>query len=194
MPYTAFGTWSNGGAPGISSAFLNALESFLVLINSAATDANVSSDGSGNQTLVSLIAAGNLQINTAASTLSGSTAGTLTLYEPLRGSALKAALVYFSGFRNNGGSTQTLALPTAFVARSRLWCGDLPSTGIQLTSSGSAVNIAVVTALASTGGTATNVSTLKAVSTGEVLSAFDTISIPSGGSGTTDSFLLIVGR
>lgn len=57
MPYTQYGPFVNGSAPGISSSFLNQLESFLVTINNAATDANISSDGSGNMTIAKLLLA-----------------------------------------------------------------------------------------------------------------------------------------
>lgn len=54
--YTQYGPWTNNGSPGIASAFLNALEAFLLTINTAANDASISSDGAGNETLASATA------------------------------------------------------------------------------------------------------------------------------------------
>lgn len=48
--YTPTGPFTNGGAPGISSQFLNAIETFLEAVNGAATDSLVTTDGSGNLT------------------------------------------------------------------------------------------------------------------------------------------------
>ena len=53
--YTPTGPWSNGGAPGISAAFLTSLEAFLVALNSATYDASISADGSGNLSVVGLV-------------------------------------------------------------------------------------------------------------------------------------------
>lgn len=47
MSYTIFGPFSDGVAPGVDASFLNALETYLASINSAATDSSVSSS-SGN--------------------------------------------------------------------------------------------------------------------------------------------------
>jgi hypothetical protein len=57
VSYTAYGPFNNGSAPGISSAFLNALEAYLTTINNAATDANISSDGSGDLTIAKMLLA-----------------------------------------------------------------------------------------------------------------------------------------
>jgi hypothetical protein len=46
--YTPTGPWTNGSSPGISAAFLNALEQWLAY----AADSNITSDGSGNLSIV----------------------------------------------------------------------------------------------------------------------------------------------
>lgn len=53
MSYVQYGPFDDGGAPGISSSFLNPLETFLLSLNSAAHDPNISSNGSGNMTATS---------------------------------------------------------------------------------------------------------------------------------------------
>lgn len=53
--YTQYGPFTNGSAPGISQAFLNALETFLLGLSSASYDSNITSDGTGNITAVGTI-------------------------------------------------------------------------------------------------------------------------------------------
>jgi hypothetical protein len=47
-PYSNVGPFNNNAAPAISAAFLNALETFLDSLSSAAYDSNITSDQSGN--------------------------------------------------------------------------------------------------------------------------------------------------
>jgi len=55
MPaYSNTGPFTTNAAPGISATFLNNIENFLDSIMSASYDSHVSSDGSGNVTVVSL--------------------------------------------------------------------------------------------------------------------------------------------
>jgi len=54
--YVQFGPWGDGSAPGISAEFLNPLETFLLSLNSASYDSDISANGSGVATLVGLIA------------------------------------------------------------------------------------------------------------------------------------------
>ena len=51
MAYSKFGPFTNGQPPGISSGFLNGVETFLASVTSAATDSNITSDGNGNLTI-----------------------------------------------------------------------------------------------------------------------------------------------
>lgn len=48
MAYTQYGPFTNNAAPYLSAAFFNALETFLLTLNSASYDSNITSDGSGN--------------------------------------------------------------------------------------------------------------------------------------------------
>ncbi len=72
MAYTIFGPFVNGSSPGISSSFLNPLETFVASINSAATDANITADGTGMETLKWL------KVNPTAVVQNGSTSGSMT--------------------------------------------------------------------------------------------------------------------
>lgn len=49
--YTQVGPFNNNAPPAISKAFLDALETFLLSLNSASYDSNITSDGSGNITI-----------------------------------------------------------------------------------------------------------------------------------------------
>ncbi len=186
MAYTIFGPFVNGSSPGISSSFLNPLETFVASINSAATDANITADGTGMETLKWL------KVNPTAVVQNGSTSGSMTLYQPLRGT-VKLAVIVFANFRNNGGSTQGVTLPTAFTGRSKIWTGDLPSTGISFQASGVSQSVAVVITLAAAGGTSSNVTVLNGKSQGEILSGWDTMIVPTGGTGVTDGVIVVLG-
>lgn len=50
-PYTQVGPFVNNSPPAISAAFLNALESFLLSLNSSTYDTNITSDQNGNLTI-----------------------------------------------------------------------------------------------------------------------------------------------
>src|SRR6266571_998069 len=102
MSYTQFGPFTNGTSPPINASFLNGVESFLLLVNALATDSSITSDSAGAATMIKLA------INSGSTVLNGSTAGTATLYQPLNGT-LKLVVVYENGFRNGGGSAQTIA-------------------------------------------------------------------------------------
>src|SRR5690242_17154176 len=77
MSYTPFGPWTNGSSPGISAAFLNALEAFLVLINSAATDGNISAASGVLSAVNALLTGGLLGKSTAGDIIDASTTTTI---------------------------------------------------------------------------------------------------------------------
>ncbi len=52
MGYTKYGPFTDNAAPYLSAAYNNGLENFLVTLNSASYDSNITSDGSGNLTIV----------------------------------------------------------------------------------------------------------------------------------------------
>src|SRR5687767_15023506 len=146
MPYTPTGPFSNGGAPGISADFLNAVETMLDGINTSAEDTNISANGSGMLTLLSLA------INTTAVSGTGTTAGSAQLYQFMRGT-LKIAILHFNGYRNASATEQTIALPVAYTTK----CFVFMATGkpVRPYSGGSpqSSSVRVITALAAGGGT-----------------------------------------
>lgn len=184
MPYSQYGPFDNGGSPPVNENFLNGLESFLLLINALATDSHITSDGNGAATLLKLA------INSSSAVLNGSTAGTATLYQPLNGT-LKLVLCYLNGFRNGGGSAQTLAIPTPFVTSFRWWTGDINPLTFVGSSSSRTANI--ITALAAGGGTITSQTTVNGHSFGGVNAAVDTISFNSGEASAHTGLILMVG-
>lgn len=189
MTYTKVGPFVNNSQPGLNATFFNNVENTLVSINTAATDSHISADGTG------LLTALGLNVNATATTLTGATAGSITLYQPFRGPVFKAVIMRLTGFRNNGGHTQGIVLPSAFTGRCKVWAGDMPSTGVQFQKSGVTQSIAVPTSTTTTGNSSTNVTTLFRHTYGEILSAsgWDTMIIPTGGTGVTDGVIFIVG-
>lgn len=186
VTYTATGPFTNSNPPGISAAFLNAVETFL---STGWFDSNFTNDGSTNLTANSYIAPF-FKANPSGTVLNGSTAGTATLYQPERGT-WKEIFIVLSGFRNTGGTVQTIALPVAFTTFVRVETGALFS--IQLLVGGSAQTINVVTALAGGGGSTNGQTTISANSFGNCLAAVDTIGFTSGGSGPISSIIYLRG-
>lgn len=184
MAYTQYGPFDNGGSPPINENFLNGVESFLLLINALATDANITSDGNGAATLLKLA------VNAPSTVLNGSTAGTATLWQPLNGT-LKLVLVYLNGFRNGGGSAQTLAIPVPFTTSFRWWTGD--TNPLTFTGSSVARTANIITALAAGGGTITSQTTVNSHSFGGLTAAVDTISFNSGEASTHTGLIVAVG-
>lgn len=189
MTYVRKGRFTNNSQPGLNADFFNGVEDTLVSINSAATDSHISADGTG------LFTALGINVNAAPTTLTGATAGSITLYQPFRGPSFKVVIMRLTGFRNNAGHTQGIVLPSAFTGRCKVWAGDMPSTGVQFQKSGVSQAIAVPTSTTTTGNSSTNVTTLFRHTSGEILSAagWDTMIIPTGGTGTTDGVIFIVG-
>lgn len=67
-------------------------------------------DRSGN-----LTAAGAISSNTPLQSFAGTTAGTVSLSMPFRGSAYKKVLAYLSGYENDTATAQSLSFPVAFT-------------------------------------------------------------------------------
>lgn len=116
--YTPLGPFTPGGAPGISSSFLNNVESYLQSINSAATDGSISS-AAGILTVLGL------QVNPTVVTVSGTTAGSATLYQVLSGT-IKLVFLAFSNYQNNTSTQQTIAIPTPFNGQAFVFTGASP--------------------------------------------------------------------
>src|SRR5258708_12472329 len=90
MPaYVPFGPFNNGAGPALQAAFFSGLESWI-----QQTEGDI-----------------------GASTVSGSTSGTATLYQALQG-PVKYVLILVSGSYNS--TLKTIALPVAFTARAAI--------------------------------------------------------------------------
>lgn len=195
MSYVQFGPWVDGSSPGISAEFLNPLESFLLSINSAATDSHISSNGLGTMTLPGLVLNGGAQIDPTGIVLNGGTSGTATLYQIGTGT-YKLVLVVLANFRT-AASNQTIALPAPFVSTAFVvtgWIG--PSStiaGIKLLASGTAQTFELLTSLATTGGGVSAVTSIFGQSFAYVNAGFDTVQFNSGSSATSNGLILIQG-
>lgn len=125
------------------------------------------------------------------STVFGNTAGSANVWQPFKGLPFNVVLVYFVGFQNNGVAAQNIALPQPFQNSAKVWSGGQPACSF--TSSGTAQSISVITALASTGGSTTGVTTLPGNSIGECNHAFDTISLLPAQTSAHTGLLLLIG-
>lgn len=180
---------TTNGAGTLTAVNLISGSTLSVQSSSSLDNGAITTNGSGTLSVLGLTLAGGNE-----GSLNGSTSGTLKIFGGIQGNSLKVYYCEFNNFRNNGGSTQTLALPSALIFRGHVWAQDLPSTGIHFRASGADQNVSIITALAVGGGTASGSTTFNKNSEGEILGAVDTISIPSGGTGTTDGIMIIIGR
>ncbi len=163
MVYTPTGPFSNGLAPGLSSTFFNNIEAWIAIVD-----------------------------NSPGTVLNGSTAGTATLYQPFQG-VFKLVIVKEIGFRNGGGSTQTLAIPTPFTATVLCFTG---GTGpFQLLGGGSARTMQQITGL--NAGADNSVSSQTTIRQNwwchEASLSVDTISFTSGDSSTHNGQIVLLG-
>lgn len=125
-----------------------------------------------------------------ATVLNGATSGTATLYQPFTG-IWKMVLLLLNNFQNGSGSNQSIAIPTPFTSDVMVQSGDIPS--ISLLQSGTAKNIAIITALASGGGTRSVQTTFGSYSFGETGNAIDTVQFNSGGASAHTGLLILRG-
>lgn len=128
-------------------------------------------------------------IPAVAGPLAGSTSGTFTIYEFFDGSGatdLKLCVCVSNGFRNGGGSLQTLALPVAFQSFVRMWHGAIsPAT---ITKAGVTQNVGTIIGLPASNAAPGSVSvgaTIAAYTLDDCGGGFDTISFNSGQASTT---------
>lgn len=130
MAYTPYGPWTSGGAPGIDAPFLTALELYLAGVVS---DSNITSNGAGILTMLGLVN------NDAGVTITGTTNGSATLYQFLRGN-VKAFYIMYNNYRNSTTTEQRITLPQAFtkyahyfapagVPQGHIWNGGTQNTG-----------------------------------------------------------------
>lgn len=187
VTYTAAGPFINDNPPAINATVLNSIETFL---SAGWFDSAITSDGSGNHSANSY-ASPFSKINASATTISGSTSGTASLYQPWQGT-IKLVLVTLNGFRNGGGSAQNIALPAAFTVGCYWWSS--ATNTFSLTSSGSAQSCNVVTGLGSgTGGSSTSETLIGSYNNGDCPHAFDTVSLVGGAASSHTGFIVLFG-
>lgn len=178
MAYGRYGPFTDDEEPGMSAEFLNPLEDFLVSINSAATDSRLTSDGNGR-----------LNLNTVGNSVTGQTSGTATLYQMSTG-IIKEFVLVLSNYRNT--ASQTITLPTAFVAGGQGYVGNTVGNSYSFLLSGTAQNLRVLTTIGTSGGGANPATTVFLNSVFEVVAGFDTIRLNTS-SGASNGFLILKG-
>ena len=155
MPaYVPFGPFNNGAGPALQAAFFSGLESWI-----QQTEGDI-----------------------GASTVSGSTSGTATLYQALQG-PVKYVLILVSV--NYNSTLKTIALPVAFTARAaiRVYGNNGP---MRFLAGGTAQAVLLPTSFNGTNGNATTISTTSIVANlasqnGYINSAFDTVEFSATG-------------
>lgn len=131
--------------------------------------------------------------------LTGATAGTVTLWQPLTGD-VKLVLGYKNGFQNNSGANQSLVLPQAFVTGAIIITGGTGATadnsGIGCAAGVTLQAARVLTTLAVGGGTVTNAvgNLFYQNSTVTVINAFDTLQFQSGNTAAHTGHFVIIGN
>jgi hypothetical protein len=148
-PYVPTGIFTNGGAPGISSSFLNGLESWIKQVDSNAS------------ILV---------------TVNGTTSGSANLYQILQGT-VKAFLLQFVGYRNASATEQRLTLPTPFTTRCLFIAGHVTNASVWNGGSQVAGQLADVDGLSASGGTSGGYTAFHPMDFGEITSAFDQLGL-----------------
>ena len=188
MAYTPTGPFVNGTAPGVGAPFLNAVEAQLVALNTVSQDASLSSSG-GILTMLGLVN------NDAGITIAGTTAGSATLYQFLRGN-VKGVYIYYNGYRNSTTTEQRITLPQAFTRTALIYAaGGSPPTHFWLAGSSLTGKISTVNALPvppGAGSASSGQNLIDGLDMGEVQSGFDQIGlgISLGKNYTTSLFII----
>jgi hypothetical protein len=179
MPYTRYGPFTNGGPPGISAAFLNGLESFLLTINTAATDSQISSDGAGTLMIKAIQATGQT------ASVNGTISGTATVYQLSTG-PFKVSLVSLVNFNN--GSAVDLIFPVPYTMMALVWVGNTVGQNISFYQ-GTSTQIGL-RLVHNPGAGATNATVIQLNDWGTVIASFDRIRFQASTSGCTAPILL----
>jgi hypothetical protein len=193
-PYSATGPFTNGAAPGISASLLNEEERILKLINALACDANVTSDLAGNAVVASL------KTNAAAGSLVGTTAGSITYFQPLVGNMI-VTIAQANNYNNTSTTRQHFTLPNVYTRGGFCFIGGIlnPTTtkGCYFYSGGtSGTLLSCAQQLlggSGAGGTLNLVTQAKCVNIYEVLGAADTIEFDGNLGGPSNGWLLFAG-
>ena len=166
-PYTPTGPWTNNAAPGVQASFLNNLEAYIAWAEGDASS----------------------QV-----TVTGTTAGSATLYQFLQG-GLKGFFLYFNGYRNSTSTEQLLALPVGFTTYGLWLSGSIPQTHMYAGSTQINNKINVVTSISN--GTNAGLPTLESFfqgfATGEVFAGFDHIGLGVSLGQNFTAGLLVIG-
>lgn len=161
--YVPTGPFVNGTSPGITAAFLNNIEAFIE----------------------------QLEADTGASTISGSTSGTATLYQPLQGN-FKVLIVRFNNFRNGSAPAQTLAIPTPITAVEYIFTSNCGA--FQVLSSSVAQTVAQITSFVTNADNGVNLTTtLHQNWVAHGAAPIDTISLNGSDAGTHNGLIVIIG-
>lgn len=184
--YSDTGAWVNGTTP-VNATNMNAIRSFLIATG-AMWDSNASWDGNGLLTLLGL------KVNPTAVTVSGTTAGSASLYQWMQGT-VKAFLLYFNGYRNASVTEQTISLPTPFTTGALWWAGASKSVRPYASSSALSNKVNVISTLSngSGAGTATNGNATQGYSNGDLLAAFDAVGLGANEASTSTGFVVMIG-
>lgn len=128
--------------------------------------------------------------NLAGTVLNGSTSGTATLYQWLRGT-IKVTWVVLNNFRNGNAGAQNIALPVAYSSM-QLWrTGNVsPLNGLH---SSVAQNFGIITGLAAAGGSVTVQTQLNKFSIADQINPIDTISFLGSQASAYNGLLIIEG-
>ncbi len=125
--------------------------------------------------------------------INGSTSGTLKLYQLTRGT-VKITVLIGNNFRNGGGSVQTLGFPVGYTDRALFLCSDTPGFTLRVGSGGSDItNHAIITSIASGGGTSTLTTVVNNWSIGELRGPFDTLGASSGNASAHNYLIFMIG-
>lgn len=189
ITYTSTGPFVNGGAPGISASFLNALENFC---SAGWFDSQITSNHSGVLTALGLVTgSGLLSLASHAQSVNGSTSGTLTINEYMTGSGLKIVTCYFNSYKN-AGAAQSITLNTAFSVGCIAL--NLGGNGLNLLVGSTSQNISALTSLgSSSSGSSATVTNLLDWSIGVCMAAVTGVKEPGSNSSTATGLFAILG-
>ena len=135
-----------------------------------------------------------ISLNPTPTTVSGSTSGTASLYQPMNG-ILKLVIVLYSNFKNGSAGDIDIAIPIQFNQHIIGLSGD---TGqFSLKSAGNARTVWTHTGLPSSGGnsgTTVSTTTLHSLNIFHVDQSVDTVTMLGSQSGTANGMLILIGR
>lgn len=148
-PYSITGPFVDNSPPGLAAAFFTKFEGWI-----ANTDAP------------------------PATTISGSTSGTASLYQ-MPWNTLKVAMCICTNFRNGGASNQSITLPIPFSTHVLfLWTSGMANCSLLL--SGSVKTVQLNSGLGAPSGTVTPVTAVGQNALGHCDTGFDTLQFNSG--------------